>query len=162
MSCARVGVAPTLIRGAIILCPLHRRVSDGVCVRNHANLVRWCYYCKKVHDISEFARGQAAYGKASKILACCIRGCVMTPSTTAREFLGADGMFARRGAMRDAPVTSFRTRLEFPIISPHTRRVQFVGDALHATAIDDEWITRCRGVRLAARRSFALRGRSHV
>jgi hypothetical protein len=51
--------------------PLRSGLYGAVRVENRAEPVRWCYYCKKAHNLSEFA--SAAYGKPKKI-ACCPRG----------------------------------------------------------------------------------------
>ena len=73
-ACSAVGcVAHVLDRaqGLVVMCPAHRRVTSGVAVDTGDELMRWCYHCKKAHELGAFA--DSVIGLSRK-LATCERG----------------------------------------------------------------------------------------
>jgi len=68
-------------QGEIVLCPLHRRDTSGVVVAASASPVRWCCFCKKVHELHMFAN--SIIGESRK-LSTCERGVRRGPSFKGR------------------------------------------------------------------------------
>ena len=73
-------------QGLVVMCPAHRRVTSGVAVDTGDALMRWCYHCKKAHELSAFA--DSVIGLSRK-LATCERGRAARRAAFAKK--AADG-----------------------------------------------------------------------
>ena len=97
-ACSAVGcVAHVLDRaqGLVVMCPAHRRVTSGVAVDTGDELMRWCYHCKKAHELGAFA--DSVIGLSRK-LATCERGRAARRAAFAKK--AADGA---RAAIEGTP-----------------------------------------------------------
>ena len=73
-TCSAVGCSAHVLdraQGLVVMCPAHRRVTSGVAVDTGDELMRWCYHCKKAHELGAFA--DSVIGQSRK-LATCERG----------------------------------------------------------------------------------------
>ena len=77
------------------MCPAHRRVTSGVAVDTGDGLMRWCYHCKKAHELGAFA--DSVIGLSRK-LATCERGRAARRAAFAKK--AADGA---RAAIEGTP-----------------------------------------------------------
>ena len=77
------------------MCPAHRRVTSGVAVDTGDELMRWCYHCKKAHELGAFA--DSVIGLSRK-LATCERGRAARRAAFAKK--AADGA---RAALEGPP-----------------------------------------------------------
>lgn len=93
-ACSAVGCSAHVLdraQGLVVMCPAHRRVTSGVAVDTGDGLMRWCYHCKKAHELGAFA--DSVIGLSRK-LATCERGRAARRAAFAKK--AADG--ARDGA----------------------------------------------------------------
>ena len=84
-------------QGLVVMCTAHRRVTSGVAVDTGDALMRWCYHCKKAHELSAFA--DSVIGLSRK-LATCERGRAARRAAFAKK--AADGA---RAAIEEGGVT---------------------------------------------------------
>lgn len=48
-------IVPNFVKARVAVCTTHRRAdNEPLRVDASPNLVRWCYYCKKIHDVDQF------------------------------------------------------------------------------------------------------------
>jgi hypothetical protein len=84
-------------QGLVVMCTAHRRVTSGVAVDTGDALMRWCYHCKKAHELGAFA--DSVIGLSRK-LATCERGRAARRAAFAKK--AADGA---RAAIEEGGVT---------------------------------------------------------
>ena len=82
-------------QGLVVMCPAHRRVTSGVAVDTGDALMRWCYHCKKAHELGAFA--DSVIGLSRK-LATCERGRAARRAAFAKK--AADGARAASEGQR--------------------------------------------------------------
>ena len=88
-ACSAQGCAAAVFdraQGLVVMCTAHRRVTSGVAVDTGDALMRWCYHCKKAHELSAFA--DSVIGLSRK-LATCERGRAARRAAFAKK--AADG-----------------------------------------------------------------------
>ena len=97
-ACSAVGCSAHVLdraQGLVVMCPAHRRVTSGVAVDTGDGLMRWCYHCKKAHELGAFA--DSVIGLSRK-LATCERGRAARRAAFAKK--AADGA---RAAIEGTP-----------------------------------------------------------
>ena len=97
-TCSAVGCSAHVLdraQGLVVMCPAHRRVTSGVAVDTGDGLMRWCYHCKKAHELGAFA--DSVIGLSRK-LATCERGRAARRAAFAKK--AADGA---RAAIEGTP-----------------------------------------------------------
>ena len=96
-------------QGLVVLCPVHRRVTSGVAVDTGDALMRWCYHCKKAHELSAFA--DSVIGLSRK-LATCERGRAARRAAFAKKAAVTDGARRRGTAIEEQRPASLGDALD--------------------------------------------------